>query len=255
MLENQIAFITGAAKNLGRAIAIRLATEGCNIVINDIDNEGLLQTQKEIIALGRKCLARRADVTQAAEVEKLVEDAISTFNKIDILVNNAGGSLNTPRLLEESTEEDWNKVIDVNLKGTFLCCKAVVPYMKRNHYGSIINVSSQAARWGGRLIGPNYSAAKAGILGLTKRLSIELGPFNIRINAIAPGLTMSGERIKKLIMERTTEEEREAMLNTIPLRRFGEPKDIAGVVYFLCSDDSSYITGATIDVSGGGWVS
>ncbi|MGA2463431.1 MAG: SDR family NAD(P)-dependent oxidoreductase [Thermodesulfobacteriota bacterium] len=254
-MEKKVALVTGAAKNLGKAIAIRLATEGCNIIINDIDDEGLLQTKKEILALGRKCLARKTDVTNVAEVDKLVEEGISIFNRIDILVNNAGGSLNTPRLLEEATEEDWDKVINLNLKGTFFCCKAVVPYMKRNNYGSIINISSLAARCGEKLLGVNYAAAKAGVLGLTKKLALELGSFNIRVNAIALGLTISGERVKKLIMERTSEVEREAMLNVIPLRRFGEPKDLAGVVYFLCSDDSSYITGATIDVNGGACIS
>ena len=254
-MENQVALITGAAKNLGKAIAIRLATEGCNIIMNDIDEEGLLQTEKEIIALNRKCLARKTDVTDFFEVDKLVKEGISIFNRIDILVNNAGGSLNTPNLLEEATEEDWDKVINLNLKGTFLCCKAVAPHMKRNNYGRIINISSLSARCGEGLLGVNYSAAKAGVLGLTKKLALDLGPFNICVNAIALGLTISGERVRKLVMERTTEAEREIMLNSIPLRRFGEPKDLAGVVYFLCSDDSSYVTGATIDVNGGAYIS
>jgi 3-oxoacyl-[acyl-carrier protein] reductase len=251
MLEKRVAFVTGAAKGIGRAIAIRLATEGCDLVISDIDAQGLAETQVETLALGRKCLSRRADVTNGAEIEQLVEEAVSLFGRIDILVNNAGGSLNTPTLLEEVTEEDWEKVVDLNLKGTYLCCKAVVPHMKRNGYGNIVNISSQAGRGAAKLTGPNYAAAKAGILGLTKTLGGQLGPFNIRVNVIAPGIVISGERFKNFLRTRTTEAERQTMLNAIPLRRFAEPEEIAGVVYFLCSKDSSYITGVTIDVNGG----
>lgn len=251
MLENQIALVTGAAKGIGKAIAGRLAAEGCDIIINDVDEDSLAQTSEEIIELGRQCFSKRADVTNRREVEGLVQEAISTFGKIDILVNNAGGSLNTPRFLEEASEADWDAVVDTNLKGTFLFCKAVVPHMKRNGHGVIINISSIAAMEKGNMTGVQYSSAKAGILGLTKWLAVDLGPFNIRVNAIAPGLIISGERIKNLLMERIQKEERERMQNAIPLRRFGEPKDIAGVVCFLCSDDASYISGATIEVHGG----
>lgn len=251
MLDNQIAWVTGGAKGLGRAIALRLAKEGCDIIINDIDEEALKKTEKVLLTSGRKCLLKKVDVSNSIEVGDLLEEAVSLFGRIDILVNNAGGSLNTPRFLEEGTEEDWDKVIDINLKGTYLCSKAVVPYMKRHRYGVIVNISSITAKEKGIMTGVYYSSAKAGVLGMTRWLAVALGPFNIRVNAIAPGLIMSGERIINLFKQRLTKEEQDAMLNDIPLGRFGEPEDIAGVVYFLCSNDSRYITGATIEVNGG----
>lgn len=251
MLEGQIALVTGAAKGIGKEIAKRLAAEGCDLVINDIDENSLVETREEIIGLGRRCFSKRVDVMNRREVEALVHEAVSIFGKIDILVNNAGGSLNRPRLLEEASESDWDAVVNTNLKGTFLFCKAVAPLMKRNSYGVIINISSIAARQKGLLTGIQYTSAKAGVLGLTKWLAADLGPFNIRVNAIAPGFIISGERIKNILMERTEEAERERMINAIPLKRFGKPKDIAGVVCFLCSDDASYIAGATINVDGG----
>jgi NAD(P)-dependent dehydrogenase (short-subunit alcohol dehydrogenase family) len=250
LLGNKVAFVTGGARGLGREIAIRLATEGCDLAICALhQSEALLQTQKEISSLGRKCLARKCDVSSKAEVDRLVAEAISTFGKIDILVNNAGGNLNTPWQLDETEEEDWDKVIDINLKGTFLCCKAVVPHMKRNGYGNIINISSQGAKFQQPHSSVAYVSAKAGVLGLTRKLAAELGPFNIRVNAVAPAVVMTEPMITRL--SKRIQAEREAMLNNIPLRRFGEPKDISGVVLFLCSDDSSHITGATIDVTGG----
>jgi NAD(P)-dependent dehydrogenase (short-subunit alcohol dehydrogenase family) len=251
MLDSQIAWVTGGAKGLGKAIATRLAKQGCNIIINDIDEDALKQTEKEILTLGRKCFAKKADVSNSIEVGYLVEKAVSLFGRIDILVNNAGGSLNTPRSLDEGTEEDWDRVIDANLKGTYLCSKAVAPHMKSHRYGVIVNISSITANQKGIMTGVYYSSAKAGVLGLTRWLAVALGPFNIRVNAITPGLIMSGERLINLLKQRLTKEERDAMLNDIPLGRFGEPEDIAGVVSFLCSKDSSYITGATIEVNGG----
>ena len=251
MSDRRIAWVTGGAKGLGRAIALRLVKDGCDIIINDIDEEALKKTEKELITSGGKCLAKKADVSNGVEVGHLVEEAISLFGRVDILVNNAGGTLNTPRSLDEGTEEDWDRVTDVNLKGTYLCSKAVVPHMKRHRYGVIVNISSIAAKEKGVMTGVYYSSAKAGVLGLTRWLAVDLGPFNIRVNAIAPGLIMSGERIVNLLNQRLTREEREAMLNDIPLGRFGDPEDIAGVVSFLCGRDSSYITGTAIEVNGG----
>lgn len=251
MLEGQVALITGAAKGIGKEIAKRLAAEGCDIIINDIDEATLVETHEEIIKLGRRCFSKKVDVMSDREVEAFVHQAVSTFGKIDILVNNAGGSLNKPRTLEDASESDWDAVVDTNLKGTFLFCKAVAPHMKRNHAGVIINISSIAARQKGILTGIQYTSAKAGVLGITKWLAADLGPFNIRVNAIAPGFIMSGERIKKILLEKTEKAERDKMVDAIPLKRFGEPKDIAGVVCFLCSDDASYIAGATISVDGG----
>lgn len=251
MLENQIALVTGGAKGLGRSIVIRLAREGCDIITNDIDEGALSQTKEKVLEIGRKCIAKKVDVSKSNEVERLVEKAVSILGRIDILVNNAGGALQTPNSFDEGTEQDWDRVIDINLKGTYLCSRAVIPHMKRNGYGVIVNMSSLSAMEKGNNTGVYYSSAKAGVLGLTRWLAVDLGPFNIRVNAIAPGLILSGERVKSILMSRTTEEQREIMLSNIPLGRFGEPEDVAGVVYFLCSKDSSYITGSTIEVNGG----
>lgn len=252
MLKDRVAMVTGAAKGLGEAIAVRLATEGCDMLLIDLDESGLRQTGKKVTALGRKCFARKVDVTDKSEINRFVGEAVTTFKKIDYLVNDAGGSFSLPIGLEETTEADWGKVIDANLKGAFFCCQAVAPLMKGNLYGSIINMSSRAARQGGPILAYAYVAAKAGIMGLTRKLALDLGPYNVRVNAIAPGIIISGERMKKVIEDRMAGEMREDYLGNLPLRRFGEPTDVAGVAAFLCSDDSSYITGATIDVNGGG---
>jgi NAD(P)-dependent dehydrogenase (short-subunit alcohol dehydrogenase family) len=252
MLKDRVAMVTGAAKGLGEAIAIRLAEEGCDMLLVDLDESGLRQTSDRIVALGRRCLFRKVDVTEKSQIDSFVAESVATFKKIDYLVNDAGGSFSLPIGLEETTEADWDWIINANLKGTFFCCQIVAPIMKENRYGSIINMSSRAARQGGPILAYAYVAAKAGIMGLTRKLALDLGPYNIRVNAIAPGIILSGDRMRKVIETRMAGEKRDEYLNSLPLRRFGEPADIAGVAAFLCGDDSSYITGATIDVNGGG---
>jgi NAD(P)-dependent dehydrogenase (short-subunit alcohol dehydrogenase family) len=169
---------------------------------------------------------------------------------VDILINNAGGALNTPYILQEIEEEDWNLVVDVNLKGAFLCCQAVIPEMVKQGGGAIVNISALAGHWRASLAGVQYVAAKAGVEGLTRQLAYDWGRFGIRVNAVAPTVTLTGDRVKSL-WEAKSEGEKQKVLSNIPLGRLGTPEEVASVVVFLASHESSYITGITIDVNGG----
>ncbi len=250
-LKDKIAIVTGAGQGIGQAIAMRFAREGAHLAICDLNAEGVKKVAQDIEALGRKCLWFEVDVSNTAQVEAMVKKTGDTFGRIDILVNNAGGSFNLPNKLEEVTDEVWDRVVDVNLKGAFLCARAVAPYMKKQKFGRIVNLSSKAGKYGGEMTGIQYSSSKAGVMGLTRQLAKDLGPFNITANAIAPGLALSSPRVEKLWMERKTEEERQATLKAIPLRRLSTPDEQASVVFFLVSDDASYVSGVTIDVNGG----
>jgi NAD(P)-dependent dehydrogenase (short-subunit alcohol dehydrogenase family) len=180
----------------------------------------------------------------------MIKMTLEAFGRVDILINNAGGLFNAPNSIEATTIDDWNKVISANLTGTFFCCKAVLPVMKKNGSGKIVNVSSQSGRTFNVLTGPAYSSAKAGVLGLTKQLAYEMGPYAININAVAPGIMLTEPRVKK-IWYSIPEEKRNFIVNTTPLRRTGEPEEIAKVIAFLCTDDAKFITGACLDINGG----
>ncbi len=250
-LEGRSAIITGSSKGLGRAMAIAMAKEGADIVVNGRDVEAMEETGAEIEALGRRAIIAKGDIRKIDQVREMVEKAVSEFGKVDILVNNAGGALFTPVFFEELTEEDWDKVVDTNLRAVFLCCREVWKYMKEMRYGKIVNVSSLSGRMhGAQLSGVHYSSAKAGLGGLTRQLAYEFGPFGVTVNAVAPGLFMSTQRVRDLWNSRDEEFKKE-FLKSVPLRKVGEPKELAPAVVFLASDDSSYITGATIDVNGG----
>jgi len=250
-LKDRVAIVTGAAQGIGRAVALRFAREGAHVVVCDLQGEAVKKVAQEVEAQGRKSLWFAADVAQTPQVEAMVQKTIETFGKIDILVNNAGGSFNLPSKLEEVTDEIWDKVVDVNLKGAFICSRAVAPHMKKQKSGRIVNLSSKAGRYGGELTGIQYSSSKAGVMGLTRQLAKDLGPFGITANAIAPGLALSSPRVEKLWMERKTEAERQTVLQAIPLRRLSSVDEQASVIFFLASDDSSYVSGVTIDVNGG----
>ncbi len=254
-LKDKVAVVTGAAQGIGQGTAMRFAREGAHVAVCDINAEGVKKVSQDIIALGRKSLWFEVDVSVSSQVNHMVEKAVESLGRIDILVNNAGGGFNLPNKLEEITEEIWDRVVDVNLKGTFICSRAVVPYMKQQKSGRIINLSSKAGRYGGELTGIQYSSAKAGVMGLTRQLAKDLGPFGITANAIAPGLALSSPRVEKLWMERKTEAERQAMIQAIPLRRLSTVEEQASVILFLASDDASYVSGVTIDVNGGWFVS
>ncbi len=249
-LHDRVALVTGSAAGVGRALAEALLKEGAKVTLNDV-NEGLLKgTFDELKGQGFPVHAINADISKREEVVAMKDEIIKHFGRIDILVNNAGGALNTPWKLEEIGEAHWNLVVDVNLKGAFFCCQAIIPEMVKQGGGAIVNISALAAHWRASLAGVQYTAAKAGVEGLTRQLAYDWGKAGIRVNAVAPTVTISGERVQSL-WEGKSEEEKQKVLSAIPLGRLGTLEEIASVVVFLASDESSYVTGTTIDVSGG----
>jgi 3-oxoacyl-[acyl-carrier protein] reductase len=249
-LLDKNAIVTGGARGMGFAIAKALCHEGARVSLLDIDEKAVNEAAQELALKGGRTLGRRVDITRRADVLPFVNEMKDLWGTIDILVNNAGGALNTPHLLDQIEEKDWNLVLDVNLKGAFLCCQAVIPEMVKQGGGTIINMSALAGHWRASLAGVQYSSAKAGIEGLTRQLAYDWGKHGIRVNAVAPTVTLTGERIQGLWDEKG-EEEKKKVLSAIPLGRLGTPEDVASVVVFLASNESSYITGITIDVNGG----
>ena len=240
---NKVAFITGATRGIGRQIAITLAKEGFDIAINyRKENEDLIETKKLVEAQNAKCFTVQGDVSSFEDSERMVNDIIEEFNHIDILVNNAG--ITKDMLLMRMKKEDFESVIGVNLVGTFNITKNVIPYMMKNRSGRIINVSSVVGI-SGNAGQTNYSASKAGIIGFTKSLAKEVGSRNILVNAVAPGF------IETQMTDVLKEEVKEEITKTIPLKRMGTVEDVANVVKFLASKDSSYITGQVINIDGG----
>jgi 3-oxoacyl-[acyl-carrier protein] reductase len=242
-LTGKVAVVTGAGSGLGRAISYRLAENGAKIVVNDVVEEQGNLTVESIKSKNGEAVFSQTDISKWDGAEDLIKKAKETFGKIDILVNNAG--ITRDMLLRDMQEDDWDKVLDINLKGAFNCCKFATPYMVEQKYGKIVNLSSRAHL--GNPGQANYSASKAGIIGLTRSLSLEFGRYNINVNAVAPGMvnTEGLKALKKydMIVERA--------LKVTPLRRIGEPEDVAKLVHFLVSDDSSYITGEVVHITGG----
>jgi len=249
-LENRIAIVTGSARGFGLAIAEGLAAEGAKVVLTDILEDGLNAAVKDLQAKGYSAMGVKVDVSNKAQVQEMVRQVKEKWGGIDILVNNAGGGLGTPFGLHEIEEKHWDLVVNVNLKGTFLCCQAVIPVMAENKKGAIVNISALAAHYRATMAGVQYTAAKTGVEGLTRQLAYDFGPQGIRINAVAPTVTMTGERTQGL-WEAKSEAEREKTVANIPLRRLSEPREIVSAVVFLASDEASYITGITLDVVGG----
>jgi 3-oxoacyl-[acyl-carrier protein] reductase len=241
-LKDRVALVTGSAAGVGRAIAEALLNEGAKVTLNDVNETLLRGTENELKGKNLPVHAVVADVSKRKDVFEMRDEIIKHFGRIDILVNNAGGALNTPWKLDEIGEAHWNLVVDVNLKGAFLCCQAIIPEMAKQGGGAIVNISALAA--------VQYTAAKAGVEGLTRQLAYDWGKAGIRVNAVAPTVTISGERVESL-WEGKSGEEKQRVLSAIPLGRLGTLGEIASVVVFLASDESSYITGITIDVSGG----
>jgi NAD(P)-dependent dehydrogenase (short-subunit alcohol dehydrogenase family) len=235
---------------MGFAIAKALYQEGARVAILDIDEKGVAEAAKQLGGDSGRVMGKRVDVTNRTDVFLLIQEMKRLWGSVDILVNNAGGALNTPYLLEEIEEKDWNLVVDVNLKGAFLCCQAVIPEMVKQGGGVIVNISALAGHWRASLAGVQYTAAKAGVEGLTRQLAYDWGKAGIRVNAVAPTVTITGDRVQSL-WDGKSEEEKRKVLSGIPLGRLGTPEEVASVVVFLASDESSYITGITIDVSGG----
>lgn len=240
---NKVAFITGATRGIGRQIAITLAKEGFDIAINyRKENEDLIETKKMVEDQKVKCFTVQGDVSSFEDSERMVKDIIEEFNHIDILVNNAG--ITKDMLLMRMKKEDFESVIGVNLVGTFNITKNVIPYMMKNRSGRIINISSVVGI-SGNAGQTNYSASKAGIIGFTKSLAKEVGSRNILVNAVAPGF------IETQMTDVLKDEVKEEISKTIPLKRMGTVEDVANVVKFLASKDSSYITGQVINIDGG----
>ena len=241
-LENKVALVTGAAQGLGKAIALGLAQEGARVVVSDVNLEEAQRTVKEIESLGRQTLVFKADVSQSKEVNEMVDKILDKLGKIDILINNAG--ITADALLIRMKEADWDRVIEINLKGAFNCLKAVAKPMFKARSGKVVNVASVIGLIGN--VGQaNYAASKAGIIGLTKSSARELAPRGINVNAVAPGF------IKTLMTEKLAAAAKEEMRRRIPLGRLGTPEDVAEVVLFLVSDRASYINGQVINVDGG----
>lgn len=242
-LEGKVALVTGASRGIGREIAFELAREGASVAVNYAGSEAkALELVDEIKSLGREAFAIQADVSNSDSVNEMVKEAVERFGKLDILVNNAG--ITKDNLLMRMKESEWDDVININLKGVFLCTKAVTRQMMKQRSGRIINISSVVGV-SGNAGQANYVAAKSGVIGLTKTAAKELSSRGITVNAIAPGF-ITTDMTDKLNEEVTAE-----MLKQIPLARFGEPKDIARAVVFLASEDSNYITGQTLNINGG----
>ncbi len=241
-LEGKVSLITGGARGIGKEIAMLFARNGSNIAICDVNLEEAEKTAQEIRDLGRESLAFKADVTDSSQVQDMVDKILDKFNKIDILINNAG--ITKDNLLLRMSEDDWDKVIAVNLKGTFVCTKFVSKVMLKQRFGKMVNLASIIGIMG-NAGQANYAASKAGIIGLTKSVAKELASRNICVNAIAPGF------IRTDMTSKLPEEAQKKMLSAIPLARFGEAKDVADLALFLSSESSSYITGQVIQVDGG----
>ena len=244
-LSGKAAIVTGAGGGIGEAVARTFAREGARVTVADIQEDPVRGVAAAIQREGGKAVALRADVTRAADVEAMVKAALDAFGQVDILVNNVGG-YSVLRTTWEIEESEWDFIVALNLKSAFLCCKAVIPHMLARGYGRIVNLSSIVGRSAPTLSAAHYSAAKAGVRGLTWHLARELAPHGITVNAVAPWITLT-ERLKKL---RSPEVDAALMAQT-PIGRFAEPQEIADAVLFLASEAAAYMTGATLDVNGG----
>jgi len=243
MQEKRIAIVTGAGKGIGQAIAMELARVGIVPVIFDFDEQAARATVQALSDAGVETTWQGVDVSRVDQLQQAVEAVEQTYGRIDILVNNAG--VLSTAWPENLTEDEWDRVLDINLKGVIFATKFVLPSMLRNGYGRIINISSNAGRGGGIGSGVAYSASKAGVLGLTKSLARKYAQKNITVNAVAPGPTSSD------IVKGYTPEEYQKISASIPVGRFGTPEEIAKAVAFLASETSGFITGATLDINGG----
>ena len=246
--EGRVAIVTGAAQGIGAAVAQRLAAEGAAVAVADLTAERGEQTVAAIVKAGGRAVAYGADVSQSAAVAELVAAVVAEFGRLDILVNNAG--ITRDNLLFKMTDEDWDSVINVNLRSAFLMSRECQKHFVKQKYGKIVSLSSRSAL--GNRGQANYAASKAGIMGLTATLSVELGPFGVNVNAVAPGYVataMTDATARRIGLD--PEELKKASAEQTPVRRVGEPEDIAATVAFLAADESSFISGQTIQVNGG----
>jgi NAD(P)-dependent dehydrogenase (short-subunit alcohol dehydrogenase family) len=251
------ALVTGSSSGIGRAIAERLAREGKVVGINSRDAAAVQRVVEALQAEDLRAFAAPGDVTRAADVQRMVETAVATAGSLDILVNNAGGvaGVEASRRFEEFEEQAWHTVLDRNLTSVFLCCRAAVPHMKARGWGRIVNVASEAARTAivPPIAGYAYASAKSGMLGLSRVLASELGPFGITVNVVAPGFTRSGPRIEQMFTALPEERQRERLRPT-KIGRWAELPEIASAVAYFASEDASYAIGAVLDVNGGSFM-
>ncbi|CAK0768054.1 3-oxoacyl-(acyl-carrier-protein) reductase FabG [Gammaproteobacteria bacterium] len=241
-LKGKVAIVTGSARGIGRAIALALANRGADVVISDVLEDAARVTADEIIALGQRSLAARCNVINRGEVDNLIQQTVTELGRLDILVNNAGITQDT--LMIRMSEEQWDRVLDINLKGTFFACQSAAKVMIKARSGKIVNIASVVGLTGN--IGQvNYAASKAGVIALTKTLSKELASRNINVNSVAPGF------IETDMTKQLSDAARKMFLDNIPLSRAGSPEDVANAVVFLCSPAANYITGHCLTVDGG----
>ena len=240
-LSGKKAVVTGSGGGIGRAIALKLAQEGADVIAADINAENVQKVAEEIKKLGVKGIALKVDVSKKEGVEKIFKTIKEKFGRLDVLVNNAG--INRDAMLHKMTDDEWNQVLAVNLTGVFFCTRAAAKIMRDQRYGRVINISS--ASWLGNIGQTNYSASKAGVVGLSKTAARELARKGITVNVVCPGFIDT--EMTRAVPERI----KEIILSRIPTRRIGKPEEVANVVAFLASDEASYVTGTIIDVGGG----
>jgi 2-hydroxycyclohexanecarboxyl-CoA dehydrogenase len=245
-LEGHVAVVTGAARGIGKAIAETLAERGAAVACWDILAAEVKKTVEEIKSGGGKAIGIKIDVMDGKQVENGVNRTVEAFGPIDILVNNAGGTMDVPPGIDDLTEEEWDKVISLNVRAPFLTCKAVVGMMKRKGWGRIINIASGAGRFHSRSKVVPYAASKAGLIGLTRQLAAELAPHGINVNSVSPGLIDTHG-----YWAQWSSEKKHDTLVTLPIGRPGQAKELAGAVAFMASDDASYVVGQTLSVDGG----
>lgn len=241
-VQDKIAVVTGSARGIGQAVALKLASEGADIAVCDLQKDWCDETAGKVKELGRRAETYAMDVGNAESVQTAIDQVVKDFGRVDILVNNAG--ITKDGLMARMSEEDWDAVLDINLKGTFLCSKAAGRYMMKQRTGSIVNLASVIGLMGnaGQC---NYAASKGGVIALTKSVAKELAGRNVRCNAVAPGF------IQTKMTDKLTEEQSKAMLDATPLGRFGQPEDVANVITFLAGDQAAFVTGQVLSICGG----
>jgi NAD(P)-dependent dehydrogenase (short-subunit alcohol dehydrogenase family) len=249
-LKGRVALLTAAARGIGLASALRLAGEGATVCITDRDEAALRHASELAGTVGLALLTAPMDSSNRADVRRVIDGLLQQHDHIDVLVNNAGGSLHTPYHFMDESDEHWKLVMDLNLMSAIWASQAVVPAMAARGYGRIVNFGSKAGRFGSLIAGPNYAAAKGAIAALTRQMAMEFGPQGITVNCICPGVTMTA-RTRDLWAERRSADDREKVLQEIPMRRHCEVEDVAASVAFLASDDASFVTGVTLDLNGG----
>ena len=243
--EGRVVIVTGAAKGIGAVTAQAFGREGARVAALDIDGAGVDRVAADLVAQGRDALGLKSDATSASDVRAAVESVIARWGRVDVLVNNAGGFA-VMRTLEDTSQAEWEAVLASNLTSAFLVCKAVLPAMKRQRAGRIVNLASVVARGGAVRVPAHYAAAKAGVIALTRMLALEVADLGIAVNAVAPGTTATDR-----VLAARTADDTARVAAAIPLRRLGQPAEIAESILFLASDAASFITGAVLDVNGG----